>query len=357
MENENPVVEKSVSKFKNKFNNKTNLILSLVAVVVILIVVALVNFGGPMFKFTKNLTPDQAKAKAEEFINKNLVQGTTASISEVTDFSSSLYKLTVKVGTNSIDSYISKDGKEFFPQSMNIDEVNNAAQKAATGTDTTAAATPATPTNVPKSDKPTVELFVMSHCPYGTQIEKGILPVMATLGNKADISIKFVNYAMHGQIEVEDNIRQYCISKEQPAKYSNYLTCFLKAGDFKGCLASTGVDQGKLDSCFKATDAKYNLLKNFNDKSTWNGSFPPFSIDEALNKKYNVQGSPTLIINGTSVESNRDSASLLATVCAGFKNKPAECDAKLASATPAPGFGEGTTASGSGSAANCAPAN
>jgi protein-disulfide isomerase len=237
---------------------------------------------------------------------------------------------------------------------MNIDDINNAANTAA-NTTTPTTTTPATPTNVPKSDKPVVELFVMSHCPYGTQIEKGILPVMSTLANKADIQIKFVNYAMHGQAEVEDNIRQYCISKEQPAKYNAYLTCFLKAGDAKGCITSTGVDSAKLDKCFSATDTKYSLLKDFNDKTTWNGSsYPPFSIDEALNKKYNIQGSPTLVINGTTVESNRDSASLLATVCAAFKTKPSECNTKLSSASPSAGFGEGTDASGA--AANCAPA-
>lgn len=354
MENETPVVHHTGGRLKKKLEGKSNLIIALGAVVVILIVVAVINFGGGIFKFEKNLTPDQAKAKAEVFINKNLVQGTTASITEITDYNKSLYKLKVKVGTNEIDSYITKDGKQFFPQSMDIDTLASAT--GATGTDTTAAAqTPVTPADIVKSDKPKVEVFVMSHCPYGTQIEKGIVPVMDTLGNKADIQIKFVNYAMHGQIEVEDNIRQYCISQEQNDKYTKYLSCFLKAGDYQGCIASTGIDQKKLDSCFKATDTKFNLLKTFNDKANWGGTYPPFAIDEAANKTYGVQGSPTLVINGKQVEANRDSASLLATVCAAFNKKPAECDAKLASASPSAGFGEGTDAAGSTNA-DCAPA-
>ena len=36
----------------------------------------------------------------------------------------------------------------------------------------------------PKKEKPEVELFVMSHCPFGTQIEKGMLPVARLLGDK-----------------------------------------------------------------------------------------------------------------------------------------------------------------------------
>ena len=30
-----------------------------------------------------------------------------------------------------------------------------------------------------KLEKPIVEAFVMSHCPFGTQIEKGMLPVVS----------------------------------------------------------------------------------------------------------------------------------------------------------------------------------
>lgn len=339
-----------------KLENKKNLLIGLGAVVVILIVVAFANFGGSMFKSAKNLSPDEAKAKAEEFINKNLVQGTTASVSEVTDYSDTMYKLSVQVGTNTIESFISKDGTLFFPQAMNINDVNNGVATTDGSASATASA-PVVPADLPKTDKPVVELFVMSHCPYGTQIEKGIVPVMKTLGSKADIQIKFVNYVMHGESELVNNIDQYCISKEQPAKYTDFLSCFLKAGDAKGCMASTGIDMKKHEACYSATDKKFNLTADFNDKSKWNGSFPTFAIHDAENKAYGVQGSPTLVINGKSVESNRDSASLLATVCAAFNEKPAECDAKLDTATPSAGFGEGTAAAGSGSAAACAPAS
>ena len=345
-----------------KFDNKKNLLIGLGAVVVILIVVAVAHFDGSLFNFTKKLSPTEAKAKAEEFINKNLVQGTTATVASVTDYSDSLYKLSVQVGTNTIESFISKDGKEFFPQAMNIDDVNNGVATT-NGTANTAAATattanaPVVAANVPKSDKPKVELFIMSHCPYGTQIEKGMTSVVRTLGSKMDFAIKFVNYSMHGPSELVDNINQYCIGTEQNAKYMDYLDCFLKAGDSKSCIASTGIDQNKLTACYNATDSKYKITANSNDKTTYSGSFPTFLIDDQENKTLAVQGSPTLIINGKQVDSNRDSASLLATICSAFTTKPAECDAKLATATPAPGFGTDTTAAGSGSNANCAPTN
>ena len=79
-----------------------------------------------------------------------------------------------------------------------------------------------------KSDKPNVELFVMSHCPFGTQAEKGIIPVVNLLKNKINFSVKFVDYSMHGKSEIDENTLQYCIQKEESKKYIPYLTCFLE---------------------------------------------------------------------------------------------------------------------------------
>ncbi len=349
MENHSESVHGSVPK---KADNKSNLMIALGAVAVILVVLAFANFGGSMFKGANTVSPDEARTKALDFINKNLVTaGTTAEITSITEYSDSLYKMTVKVGDTSIDSYMTKDAKQFFPQSMDIDAVNNGTV-ASDGTTTPSA--PVVAADIPKNDKPKVELFIMSHCPYGTQIEKGIVPVAKALGDKMDFEIKFVNYIMHDMPELVDNIKQYCIGTEQKDKYNDFLTCYLKAGDAVGCVASSGVDQKKLDKCYAATDKKFNLIANFNDKSKWNGSFPTFAIHDAENKAYGVQGSPTLVVNGKIVESNRDSASLLATVCAAFNNAPEECKATLDSATPAAGFGTGV--SNNTNAAECAPA-
>ena len=197
-----------------------------------------------------------------------------------------------------------------------------------------------------------MELFVMSHCPYGTQMEKGILPVVDLLGNKIDFEVKFVYYAMHGKDEVNEQTRQYCIQEEQNDKYTAYLSCFLKAGNTDACLAEAKVDNSKLQSCVNATDKKFDISKNFNDQSSWlSGRFPLFNTHKADNEKYGVAGSPTLVINGAQASAGRDPASLLRAVCGAFNEAPAECSQTLSSASPAPGFGEGTVAA-SGGAAN-----
>jgi FKBP-type peptidyl-prolyl cis-trans isomerase len=196
-----------------------------------------------------------------------------------------------------------------------------------------------------KTDKPIVEAFVMSHCPYGTQIEKGLIPVANLLKDKIDFSIKFCDYAMHGKKEVDEQLLQYCIQKEDKANYLTYLACFLNASDSPGCLISAKVSTDKVNACVKTTDTQYKVTELFNDQTKWiSGQFPPFNVDKELNTKYGVQGSPTFVVNGVVLEGvARDSQSMLKAICGTFKTAPAECSQTLSSAAPSAGFGYSTT--------------
>ena len=298
----------------------------------------------------KTLTPEAAKQKTETYINENLMpSGSKVKITSIQEYEGELYQMKIDLGNGQvIDSYVSKDGKTFFPQSMDItgaaktddtanSETDASTEKAASGEVTK------------KSDKPVVELFIMSYCPYGTQIEKGIVPVVEALGNKIDFELKFVNYAMHGEKELKENLTQYCIQKESPKKLTSYLNCFLKDGDSASCLTANKLD---VDSCVKSADKEFKVTENFTSKTGWQGSYPPFDTDKADNEKYGVQGSPTLIINGQEVSSSRDPQSLLTTICTAFNDKPEACSTQLSTTAPAAGFGT-AAASDNGSAAQC----
>lgn len=209
------------------------------------------------------------------------------------------------------------------------------------------------PVVAPKSDKPTVELFVMSYCPFGLQTQKAIVPVMELLKNKADIAIRFVSYAMHGQKEVEENLRQYCIEKEQTDKYINYLRCFVASNDTVSCQQQAGINTQKMQSCYAATDQQVGIMKAFNDKSTWlkdasgQPKYPLFNTEKDLNDKYKVGGSPSLVINGVQVNAPRSSEALKQIICNAFNKVPAECQTKLNTNQEKAGAGEiGAVASG-----------
>ncbi len=312
--------------------------------IVVLAVAGLAVYGYFYVSKKSGLSDKEAvRVKAEKFINENLVaSGTQATIKDIIE-ENGLYKVTVSVAGQDITSYVSKDGKNFFPQVLNMD--SDATQNQ-----------PAEQNNnqpVGKKDVPEVDLFVMSYCPYGLQAEKGILPVVDLLGSKIKFNLKFVNYAMHGEKEIDENVRQYCIEQQGAAKLNGYLKCFVEQGDSAACLKSEKIDSGVLSSCVAATDAQFKIKEKFKDQNSWVGDqYPPFDIFKDDNVKYGVQGSPALVINGTLVSSGRDPQSLLTAICSGFSTPPSECDQKLSSDAPSPGFGAGTGSSDNASCGN-----
>lgn len=314
----------------------------------ILLVVVAVILGITLYGKKGNLKPEEARVKVENFVNTYLMSGgAKVTVSNVTE-SYGLYKMTIKIGAEqTVDSYVSKDGKLFFPQALDVAKTMGDAG----GNLNSGDQAEETPVNVPKTSKPEVELFVMTHCPYGTQMEKGILPAITALGKKVDFEIKFNDYAMHGEKELDESLKQYCIQKEQESKYTEYLTCFLKSSDTASCLASTKIDTKKMDSCVTKTDKEYKVKENFKNNVDFKGSYPSFNVYKEDNAKYNVGGSPTLVINGTEVSAARDSASLLKTICSAFEEAPEECNTVLSSTSPSAGFGEG--AASGGNAASC----
>ncbi len=187
-------------------------------------------------------------------------------------------------------------------------------------------------------NKTKIELFVMSYCPYGTQAEKGIIPVIKTLGNNVDFKLRFVYYSMHGQKELNENLRQYCIQKEQPSKLLDYLTCFLKEGKSNECLTNLKIN---IESCMNKADEEFNITSNYENRATWlNGRFPLCNIDKALNNEYEIRGSPTLIINGKQARpSSRSPQAYLNIICDAFTNKPPACNQSLSNTAYSPGFG------------------
>jgi len=255
----------------------------------------------------KVVSESYAKDKLMDFVKSRGIND--AKILESNE-KSGLYEIVLSIQGQEIPLYMTKDGKYItqilIPTDMkNIEPVNN----------------PQTPKEVPKSDKPKVELFVMTYCPYGTQAEKGLIPVIKTLGNKIDAKIRFVHYFMHGDKEEKETYNQVCIREEQSSKFLSYLECFLEDGNSERCITKVGIDKTKLENCLKTKSKDY------------------YEKDKELSEKYGVQGSPTLILNGVEVNSARDSNSFLNTVCSSFNTKPSECSKQLSNQSPSPGFG------------------
>ena len=124
------------------------LIPAAIVIAAIIIVQGLYNINRE--KIPGTLSQENAVERAMNFINQVALNGElTATLLEVVE-ESGLYKISINIEGEEYDSYISKDGKLLFPEGTEIIEE--------------ALETPKTPTSqdLPKTDTPKVELFVMS---------------------------------------------------------------------------------------------------------------------------------------------------------------------------------------------------
>ena len=281
------------------------------------------------YQLSSKLSAQDAASKAVSYINEHLLSGgASASLIDVTE-ESGLYKLLLRIGEDEFETFVSKDGQLLFrPGYYYYMDASDATS------------TPTPSIEIPKSDRPDVKIFVMSYCPYGLQAEKMMLPVYDLLKDEIDIGIYFVDYAMHGKQELDENLRQYCMQNEDQPKYIDYLSCFVQGGNSSVCLTEAGINPGDIANCVSETDATYNISGQYSDQSTWRGgTYPVFDVHKDLNELYGVTGSPTIIINGQKVIVNpRTPENFKQVICSAFNSSPEECSQTLSNEVPSAGF-------------------
>ncbi|MFB6075954.1 MAG: hypothetical protein ABEK17_02315, partial [Candidatus Aenigmatarchaeota archaeon] len=123
---------------------------------------------------TGQLTSSEVGEQAASYIRglpQMQLQGVNVSMTNVSETESGVYKVGILLsspqGNQELQTYVTKDGKFLFPQGIDTtktqkntedqtQEQNNQQEEQE---------------NLPKSEKPKVELFLMSFCPYGNEAE------------------------------------------------------------------------------------------------------------------------------------------------------------------------------------------
>ncbi|OGZ85558.1 MAG: hypothetical protein A2599_01240 [Candidatus Staskawiczbacteria bacterium RIFOXYD1_FULL_39_28] len=358
-----------MSRINNLFKKMDkNTIMSAIAVVGVVVAGALIYVNSnPNFAFSSVLgfgsSGQKIAQKSVDYINNKGLSQTPATLSGTASSEYGLIKFKIKIGDQEFDSYATKDGKFLFPQAIDIS--GNEADGGANNQNATAP-TSKTPEEaaaaIRKTDKPMLEAYVVSRCPFGLQMQRVMANALAgapDLGKymkvmyMGSVSSDGKNItAMHGEAEATENLRQICIREEQPAKYWSYVSCQMKsAGTEVSCEKSTGVDSAKLSACLSDPKRGVAFAK----------------VDFDLNTKYNVTGSPTLILNGESVSEfdfgGRTPEALKSVICAAFNTKPGFCSTKLdTNQSPTSfsltiaGTSSGSTGNSGANGTNCAPA-
>lgn len=275
------------------------------------------EMGAPLSGPTASACGDRTLS----FVNDYLVSEGTAAILVNVWEKHGIYQVNVSYQGQQIPLYTNPDCTLLFNEGLDI------------------TAPPPTPTPTPepvKTDRPSVDLYVMSFCPYGTQAEATMKPVVDLLGKKADIRLRYITTvtgtsvssvrSLHGAVEVEEDLRQICIQTHAPTNIWAYLTRFnaecypltQNASVMRDCsqnvTASLGIDQNKITACATGTDG-INLLKT----------------DESLSITHDATASPTLIVNGVVYEGERTPEGYKQAICGSFTNPPPECATVLTS--------------------------
>ncbi len=281
--------------------------------------------------FSKGITQDEAKDKVAKFIEAN---GGGAEVKEVVE-ENGMYKVLISTGKQDIPTYVTKDGTKFFPQAIDFAEAEKQAEEMKKQQEEDSK--PA-----PKSDKPVVDLYVMSFCPYGNKAEDTMKPVYDLMKNKADFNFKYIVSvngdtisSLHGQSEVTQNEREACVLKNYGKdKWMSFVTYVnSKCGSDGACweagAKSLAIDTAKINSCVSSQGSA--LMKADADASAAAGA----------------SGSPTMKINGKTIQAvyqYGNSEAYKKAICDAFNVTPSECSKTLSAGTPA---AQGTNQGGS----------
>lgn len=242
----------------------------------------------------------------------------------------SLYEATVIYQGQEIPIYVTRAGDYVVYQAEKVTSSD-------ASVDTNTASDVQVQTEVVKSDKPVVEAFVFTYCPYGLQFQKALAPVYDLLKDKADINLVQIG-AMHGEHEKIEAERQLCIQREYGKdKLWAYVNLFQVNTTIGACssdaackkplvealMTQVGIDAAKIDSCIE-TDGE-----------------DLYDADGARASSLGISGSPTFVINGAEVQVSRTPEAIKTAVCDAFtdESKPSECSQTLSTSAMVAGFG------------------
>lgn len=114
----------------NNFKMDKNSILIGIAVLAVIVTSVLIftNSGSNnILSFISGSSKDALAKKAVDYLNQNILKGQVAELGGVFE-ESGVIKMQIKVNGSDFESYVTKDGKLFFPEAINISSYSNNSQ-------------------------------------------------------------------------------------------------------------------------------------------------------------------------------------------------------------------------------------
>ncbi|MBU0472148.1 MAG: hypothetical protein KKF65_05965 [Nanoarchaeota archaeon] len=189
---------------------------------------------------------------------------------------------------------------------------------------------------VTKGDnRPQIDFFVMSYCPYGNMAEEAIEPAYQVLKEEADFNPKYVIYSnygsgypdycldensvlcsMHGIQELNQNIREACV-----AKYYGMDEWFSFA-----LAMNSKCNSGNADTCWQAVAESLSLDVGTISTCEQEEGYDLMLADKELGDKLGARGSPSVFVEGAQYNGARTANGYLSALCTAFDEAPADCN-------------------------------
>jgi len=305
--------------------------IAIVGIMVILIVFLVIMLSPSGNSAAVPMQP--CAEKVIGYANDNLVQpGTSVSFKSVSE-NRGMYEIQGTYQSQEVTIYTTKDCTMLFTNGINISaSVDTSPQKP----------TPA-PTPV-KTARPSVDLYVMAFCPYGTQAESAMKPVVSLLGTKADINVRYITtvrgstvdsvQSLHGLSEAQEDLRQICIQKKYPQKFWDYIDTF------NARCYPVSQNLTSLNTCWRNTSAGLGIdISAIETCATGSDGLGMLKTDESDANQNGATASPTLLINGIKYSGARTPEAYKQAICNSFDTAPSECGTILSSTQSAASAG------------------
>jgi len=186
-----------------------------------------------------------------------------------------------------------------------------------------------------------LQLFVMSQCPYGVQALNAMPEVLTNFGNnraKIDFRVEFIGQvsedgelsSMHGQGEVDENIREACAQAHYAKNYEfmDYVICRnknIRSAEWEEC-ATGPIKADVIRACAEGDEGRTLVRTSFE-----------------LAKSLGIGGSPSWLLNNRYEMNGRSPEDIKVAFCE--RNERPECSNPL---TKGPAGGAGRPAGGCG---------
>ena len=177
-----------------------------------------------------------------------------------------------------------------------------------------------------KEEPNSLEVFVMSQCPFGVRgldAMKEVLDNFKAAEAKVSFSVHFIGNgdesnlsSMHGPAEVAEDLREICAIQHyrKNMKFMDYVWCRnknIKDTNWESCTgAETGIDTDVIRKCSEGDEGKKLLAESF-----------------AYSASLGIGASPTWLANGKYKFSGVDPETIKSNLCS--HNKLGGCDKKL----------------------------